>query len=439
MVQKFQLLKAVSEIAVIIAQTEVLCGRRTMSKSVMQTFFLVFLCSVMILVASNSVVAQNAAPPTFSINAVRLDVNKTSIIEGELSFGSIDVAALGFRIEHNVSFIHILSIEIEGFQAYGNPDNTNGVFDVYAYKMPGFNTENGEVAKLYLLVATQREVPSEDVSLQLALRNPYIYQAGGTQSSPISQIAMTNSSLIIEDIAETTCIENEYTYRVTTSSINVRSEPGIAGQILRTAYLDETFSVIGRTIVASGAEWLKVDLTADGISEAWVFSGNLTAICAGEIPEASYVPQASTPSTGATPPAFPTTPTRVGDGPQPPPADGGSGSTNPPPTSVPPTPAPLQPTNTSVPPTISTSDSDGDGVSDSADRCPFAPPRPWQGGGDCPDTDADGVDDAGDACPTQFGTLNGCLDSDNDGVGDEADRCRYAAGDPNNGGCPPGQ
>jgi OOP family OmpA-OmpF porin len=74
-------------------------------------------------------------------------------------------------------------------------------------------------------------------------------------------------------------------------------------------------------------------------------------------------------------------------------------------------------------------DSDGDGVSDAADKCPNTPAgTPVEANG-CPkDSDADGLTDLNDKCPnTPAGTrvdATGCpFDSDKDGVFDSADKC----------------
>jgi OOP family OmpA-OmpF porin len=75
------------------------------------------------------------------------------------------------------------------------------------------------------------------------------------------------------------------------------------------------------------------------------------------------------------------------------------------------------------------SDSDGDGVVDSADRCPNTPKGALVDRKGCElDSDDDGVIDSADLCPnTPKGAAvdeNGCeLDSDRDGMVDSADRC----------------
>lgn len=81
-------------------------------------------------------------------------------------------------------------------------------------------------------------------------------------------------------------------------------------------------------------------------------------------------------------------------------------------------------------------DSDGDGVPDKDDRCP------WIAGGilakGCPDMDNDGVEDGEDLCPEVPGPilLNGCPDSDGDGIPDLADNCPDEYGFEETGGCP---
>lgn len=87
-------------------------------------------------------------------------------------------------------------------------------------------------------------------------------------------------------------------------------------------------------------------------------------------------------------------------------------------------------------------DTDGDGVLDSADKCPKEPgiasKDPEKNGCPAPvDQDADGIEDASDACPTEAGVMNpdpqknGCpapKDGDGDGFLDEADKCPTVAG-----------
>jgi outer membrane protein OmpA-like peptidoglycan-associated protein len=81
-------------------------------------------------------------------------------------------------------------------------------------------------------------------------------------------------------------------------------------------------------------------------------------------------------------------------------------------------------------------DSDGDGVPDKEDRCP------WIAGGvlarGCPDQDNDGVEDGEDLCPEIPGPLllNGCPDADGDGIPDVADNCPTEYGFEETGGCP---
>ena len=79
-------------------------------------------------------------------------------------------------------------------------------------------------------------------------------------------------------------------------------------------------------------------------------------------------------------------------------------------------------------------DSDGDGISDDKDDCPFASgPASLNG---CPDNDGDGIADKDDECPNESGprTTNGCPDADGDGVADKDDKCPGIAGTAN--GCP---
>ena len=81
-------------------------------------------------------------------------------------------------------------------------------------------------------------------------------------------------------------------------------------------------------------------------------------------------------------------------------------------------------------------DSDGDGIKDSKDACPFdAGPENLNG---CPDDDKDGIINKDDACPKQAGlaAFNGCPDTDQDGVTDKDDACPEVFGDAAYGGCP---
>ncbi len=81
-------------------------------------------------------------------------------------------------------------------------------------------------------------------------------------------------------------------------------------------------------------------------------------------------------------------------------------------------------------------DSDLDGVIDKADKCPnIAGLVEFEG---CPDTDGDGIPDANDECPTESGAVenNGCPDADGDGLIDKNDDCPEEVGLPENKGCP---
>jgi len=86
------------------------------------------------------------------------------------------------------------------------------------------------------------------------------------------------------------------------------------------------------------------------------------------------------------------------------------------------------------------SDSDNDGINDSADKCPNQAGTAKYNGCPIPDSDGDAVNDEMDKCPNQKGLAkyNGCPipDTDGDGVNDEADRCPKTAGIAGNMGCP---
>jgi outer membrane protein OmpA-like peptidoglycan-associated protein len=88
-------------------------------------------------------------------------------------------------------------------------------------------------------------------------------------------------------------------------------------------------------------------------------------------------------------------------------------------------------------------DTDGDGLDDSADKCPSeAGPVDRQG---CPtkDSDNDGLLDEQDSCPNEAGVpeLKGCAakDADKDTVADHVDNCPNEAGPADNQGCPAAQ
>jgi outer membrane protein OmpA-like peptidoglycan-associated protein len=89
-------------------------------------------------------------------------------------------------------------------------------------------------------------------------------------------------------------------------------------------------------------------------------------------------------------------------------------------------------------PQIEPADTDGDGVPDMADECPYtAGLANLQG---CPDADGDGISDKTDECPERPGPISnkGCplVDSDGDGILDENDQCPNTAGIPRLRGCP---
>ncbi len=81
-------------------------------------------------------------------------------------------------------------------------------------------------------------------------------------------------------------------------------------------------------------------------------------------------------------------------------------------------------------------DSDGDGVPDDIDLCPFAFGAKELNG--CPDKDGDGVPDYLDKCPEIKGLkeFDGCPDTDGDGIPDYLDECPKVPGTKANKGCP---
>lgn len=85
-------------------------------------------------------------------------------------------------------------------------------------------------------------------------------------------------------------------------------------------------------------------------------------------------------------------------------------------------------------------DTDGDGIVDSADKCPNTPGVAKYDGCPVPDTDKDGINDDEDKCPTVAGTAkyNGCPvpDTDKDGINDDNDKCPSVPGVERYQGCP---
>ena len=67
-------------------------------------------------------------------------------------------------------------------------------------------------------------------------------------------------------------------------------------------------------------------------------------------------------------------------------------------------------------------DSDGDGIEDALDDCPWASGTSTTDRDGCPDSDGDGVDDSIDDCPFAAGNSSvdrdGCPDRDGDGTSD---------------------
>ena len=83
-------------------------------------------------------------------------------------------------------------------------------------------------------------------------------------------------------------------------------------------------------------------------------------------------------------------------------------------------------------------DSDGDGILDKDDACPTEKGLLELNGCPLPDADKDSVPDAEDLCPNDAGTIlaKGCPDADGDGIYDRDDSCKYLAGPIENFGCP---
>ncbi len=81
-------------------------------------------------------------------------------------------------------------------------------------------------------------------------------------------------------------------------------------------------------------------------------------------------------------------------------------------------------------------DSDGDGIADKNDLCPYLKGDPKLKG--CPDRDGDGIPDNKDGCPTVAGlaVYEGCPDTDKDGIIDKYDECPTVAGLGQYKGCP---
>lgn len=90
----------------------------------------------------------------------------------------------------------------------------------------------------------------------------------------------------------------------------------------------------------------------------------------------------------------------------------------------------------SCPPMAVIRDTDGDGIIDTEDDCPYASGSVEFGG--CPDSDGDGIIDGEDLCPDIPGLLEflGCADTDEDGIPDNWDQCPEVSGTVANNGCP---
>jgi outer membrane protein OmpA-like peptidoglycan-associated protein len=83
-------------------------------------------------------------------------------------------------------------------------------------------------------------------------------------------------------------------------------------------------------------------------------------------------------------------------------------------------------------------DADGDGILDKDDACPTEKGLLELNGCPLPDADKDSVPDVDDLCPNEAGTIltKGCPDVDGDGIYDLNDSCKYLAGPIENFGCP---
>jgi outer membrane protein OmpA-like peptidoglycan-associated protein len=83
-------------------------------------------------------------------------------------------------------------------------------------------------------------------------------------------------------------------------------------------------------------------------------------------------------------------------------------------------------------------DADGDSIIDKDDACPTEKGLLAFNGCPAPDADKDTVPDAEDLCPNEPGTIlaKGCPDTDGDGIYDRNDSCKYLAGPIENFGCP---
>jgi outer membrane protein OmpA-like peptidoglycan-associated protein len=83
-------------------------------------------------------------------------------------------------------------------------------------------------------------------------------------------------------------------------------------------------------------------------------------------------------------------------------------------------------------------DADGDGILDKDDACPTEIGILELNGCPLPDADKDSVPDAEDLCPNDAGSIlsKGCPDADGDGIYDRNDSCKFLAGPIENFGCP---
>ena len=85
-------------------------------------------------------------------------------------------------------------------------------------------------------------------------------------------------------------------------------------------------------------------------------------------------------------------------------------------------------------------DTDADGINDELDSCPKVPGLARFNGCPVPDKDRDGINDEQDSCPNVvgFARYHGCPipDTDGDGINDDLDKCPTVKGTKENGGCP---
>jgi hypothetical protein len=212
--------------------------------------------------------------------------------------------------------------------------------------------------------------------------------------NPIAQVCPTFTPPPTLDASITPAGSSGFVARVIKWSSNVRSGPGTPFPIVQGVNPYEEFEVVAWHS-AGGYIWYEIKLPNG--DTAWIYSENVLILPnATGMPTASIVPRppsltTSTPTLA--PSQLPPLP------PQPPP----------PVTSI--GPGPTAVILTPQPPPTSNVDSDGDGIPDHADACPYQAPEPGRNPNipGCPDTDGDTIADIVDDCPTVWGRLpNGC-------------------------------